>query len=65
MKDNDTRKDFQRKKVEKTVTRKHVERRISGELLAIDPQHKPRGGYKRLMHVIMQDEYYDEPNDCE
>lgn len=41
--------------MEKSKTRKHGERKVAGEILALDPNHKPRGGYKRLMQAVMED----------
>lgn len=54
------KKNNMKRKNEKTVRKQHKERAIAGEILAIDPIHKPRGGYKRLLQEMLL-----EYNDCE
>lgn len=49
------KKENNKRKMEKSKTRKHGERKVAGEILALDPNHKPRGGYKRLMQAVMED----------
>ena len=52
---NNYKKDMRRRKLEKTNSRKHQERVIVGELLAVDPWHKPRGGYQKLVRAAIED----------
>lgn len=53
------KKDNYKRKIEKTVTRRHKEQVVAGEILALDPNHKPRGGYKKLMLEMINDYEYE------
>ncbi|MBQ8043693.1 MAG: hypothetical protein IJ272_06035 [Clostridia bacterium] len=56
---NNYNRDLSRHKIEKTKTNQHQKRNLTGELLAVDPNHKARGGYRRLMK-LMQNNYEEE-----
>lgn len=42
-------------KYQKSICEKYRKRDVRSEILALDPDHKPRGGYKQLMRVIIDD----------
>lgn len=48
-------KKIYRNKLEKSETQKHKDKDVVGEFLALDPNHKPRGGYKQLLKVLLDD----------